>query len=197
MASRPDRLYATELRPYATQTYCDECIPIRCAAPRARSSRAPMRKAMPYGPLSLILTVTELAIFGICHGQNGSERPGPCRSCVAACIEPLAAGRPCARGIVAGKNFLSGTAARSLYIFVHRRPSCCTGRGDRQQANQNSDAGRFHCHHEFPAINHVFAHDLTESKRRRITPGCWDALKHGSRWQKEGKAGSRATLLRK
>ena len=35
-----------------------------------------------------------LAVFGICHGQNGSEWPGPCRRGVAACVEPFAAGRP-------------------------------------------------------------------------------------------------------
>src|SRR5690349_14577237 len=35
-----------------------------CAAPRARSSRAPMWKAMPYGPLTWILTVTDLPSLG-------------------------------------------------------------------------------------------------------------------------------------
>src|SRR5664280_878797 len=28
---------------HTTQTYCEPCIPIRCAAPLARSSRAPIR----------------------------------------------------------------------------------------------------------------------------------------------------------
>ena len=50
---------------HATQTYCDAVIPRRCAAPRARSSRAPILYAMPQGPVSLIRTVIERPFLGL------------------------------------------------------------------------------------------------------------------------------------
>ena len=72
----------------ATQTYCVPVMPSRCAAPRARSSRAPFAYAMPYGPVSLTRTVSERPLRGL---VTVSEVPsGQVR---AAAVLPLASKR--------------------------------------------------------------------------------------------------------
>ena len=93
-------------------------MPRRCAAPRARSSRAPMRYAIPHGPVSLIRTVIERPLCGLVTVRACAKRPGACSSRVAARVKSLASGGPFAGRIRTRENFLPGAVAGRLDVLV-------------------------------------------------------------------------------